>query len=75
MREYTRYLPFGFAVATTFLGILNRSGESEFNEDSVEATIREIFDEGGEKVNVELCALVIDIYRLHEKCNLTLDKM
>lgn len=75
LKEYARYLPFGLGVATTFLAIMHCSGEPPIGDDSVECTIRRIFDHGGEKVNAEFCALVVDIYRLHEKCNLTLDDM
>lgn len=75
LEEYARYLPFGLAVASSFLHTLHDQGPIDFNPAPVKETIRQIFDQGGDVVNAELCSLIVDIYRLHEKLNLTLEKL
>lgn len=74
--EYARYLPFGLAVASTFLQDLHDAHtERVISEMNLERTLRDIFDRGGETVDEELRSLVIDIYNLHEQLNLNLERM
>lgn len=77
MEEYARYLPLGLATASSFLQTLHSDEIPEFRAEdaAVAETIRLIFDKGGEKVDAELRSLLVDIYRLHEKFNLTLEKL
>lgn len=74
MEEYARCLPFGLAVATTFLQTLHETNTPNYSETRVEEIFRLIFDKGGEIVDEELRSLVVHIYRLHERLNLTLEK-
>lgn len=74
--EYARYLPFGLAVASTFLQDLHDANtERVRSEMNLERTLRDIFDRGGDVVDEELRSLVIDIYNLHEQLNLDLKRM
>lgn len=75
LKEYTRYLPFGLAIASSFLQTLHGTEPLDFNPVRVEETIRQVFDKGGDVVNAELRSIIIDIYRLHDKLNLTLEKL
>lgn len=76
MKEYVRYLPLGLVIASTFLQVLYDPDISPFLlELPLDEIVKEIFDRGGDRLNAELCGLVVDIYRLHEKFNLTLDKI
>lgn len=75
MKEYARYLPFGLHVAASFLQTLHSDGEPVFFELPLEETLRQIFDKGGEAVDAEIRSLIVDIYHLHNKFNLTLEKL
>lgn len=75
MEEYARYLPFGIAVATTFLQTLHEISAPNYDETRVEEIFRLIFDKGGEIVDEELRSLVVHTYKLYEKLNLTLEKL
>lgn len=75
LKEYVRYLPFGLVIASTFLQVLHDPDMPYVLDLPLDAIVKEIFDRGGDRLNAELCGLVVDIYRLHEKFNLTLDKI
>lgn len=75
MEEYARYLPFGLSIASSFLQILHSDEPIEFNPLPVKEVIRQIFDKGGDVVNAELHSIIIHIYRLYDKLNLTLEKL
>lgn len=70
-------MPLGLATASSFLQTLHSDEIPEFNTEdgSVAETIRLVFDKGGKVVDAELRSLLVDIYRLHEKFNLTLEKL
>ena len=74
LEEYARYLPFGLSIAASFLQILHSDGPTEFNS-SAKEVIRMIFDNGGDVVDAELSSIIIDMHRLYEKLNLTLEKL
>lgn len=74
--EYARYLPFGLAVASTFLQDLHSPNTERLKFDfKIENTIKSIFEQGGEVVNNELRSIIIDIYNLHKQLNLDLKGM
>lgn len=68
LREYVRYMPYGFSIASSFIAVclepvqdvMGRAFDpNEFEE--------RILNQGGELVNRELRALVCDMYRLFTK--------
>lgn len=73
--EYALYLPFGLVVASSFLQTLHSKEPPEFDQLPVEETIRQIFDKGGNVVDAELRSLIADIYNMHSKLNLSLEKI
>lgn len=75
MIEYARYLPFGLSVASSFLQTLHSKEPPEFEQLPVEETIRQILDKGGNVVDAELRSLIVDIYNMHNKLNLNLEKI
>lgn len=75
LQEYARYLPFGLHIAASFLQTLHSDEEPQFIEVPIEETFRNIFDKGGEVVDMELRSLIVDIYHLYDKFNLTLEKI
>lgn len=75
LEEYARYLPFGLSVASSFLQNLHTDDVEMANDQSIEENIRSVLDKGGDVVDAELRSLVVDIYRFHEKFNLTLEKL
>lgn len=69
-------MPFGFAIAASFLCMLFEPLEElpfNGNEVSIEDQIKDAYERGGERVDKELCALVYDIYTLSKKWNVELE--
>ncbi|XP_055311024.1 uncharacterized protein LOC129573705 [Sitodiplosis mosellana] len=75
LEEYARYLPFGLTIASSFLQTLHVEEPLEFAPLPVKEIVRKVLDKGGDVVDAELRAIIIDIYRLHDKLNLTLEKL
>lgn len=73
--EYAKYMPFGLSVAASFLDHLHEPREHSIWKPTVEELVRNVFDRGGRAVDDELRALVIDIYNLYTKLNLTLENL
>lgn len=75
LHEYAIYMPFGLSIAASFLPELHEP--SEFNMNRPIRTYEEIahegFTKGGASVDMELRALVVDIYNLYRKINLDLE--
>lgn len=75
-KEYARYLPFGLAVASTFLQDLHDPFITDIRAHrTIEEVIRNIFDRGGDVVNDELCSLVVNIFNLHKQLNLNFENL
>lgn len=76
LREYARMLPFGYAIAAFFLGILHNPEKSRPIDEvnSANLTEDEFFDaenmRGGKIVDYELIGLTKDIYNLYMKLNM-----
>lgn len=76
LKEYARYMPFGLAIATTFLRDLHDPLNTYVDSlTCLEEVIKNIFDRGGDVVNVELCALIVHIFKLYEQLNIKLEKV
>lgn len=69
-------MPFGLAVATTFLNHLHASpGARMESAPEIKDIIRHVFDDGGQIVDDELRSLVVDMYNLYKQLNMTLEKL
>ncbi|XP_031626583.1 uncharacterized protein LOC116342918 [Contarinia nasturtii] len=76
LKEYACYLPFGLGIASAFLQFLHDKETPNFEQKSpIKETIRFALDKGGDVVDAELRALVVDIYQLHDKLDLNLEKL
>lgn len=73
--EYARYMPFGLSIAASFLYFLHEPCENIPSEPAIEDVVRKTLDHGGKVVSDELGSLVIDIYNLYTKLNLTLEQL
>lgn len=84
LREYARYMPFGLAVAGSFLQIIAAptdvfspgEGHSidEIHDERRIAEIKsESFATGGEMIDKELRALVVDMHHLYRQLNMELE--
>lgn len=74
--EYARYMPFGLSVAASFLDHLHDPCAQPISSElTIEEIVRKAFDRGGKVVNDELRSLVIDMYNLYTKLNLTLENL
>lgn len=73
--EYCRCMPYGLSVAASFLNFLHDPSEPIPNDITVEAVVKRVFEQGGQKLNDELCSLVVDIYNLYTELNLTLENL
>lgn len=80
LMEYARYMPYGLAVAGSFLQVIIEPHNvfsqdpisSEEIGDCTEEIRRNAFAEGGEIVDRELRALVVDMYQLYEELGIEL---
>lgn len=76
LEEYCRYMPFGLSVAASFLDFLHEPNDlvpaEQLNDEQI---IQKVFDRGGQVIDDELRSLVVDIYNLYTKMNLTLEKL
>lgn len=75
LKEYACYLPLGFGIAASFLQTLHGTDTPNFDDNPIKETIRLCLEKGGDRVDAELRALVVDIHRLHQKFNLNLEKL
>lgn len=76
LEEYCRYMPYGLSVAASFLDFLHEPDDLEPAENlNVEEIVRKVFDRGGQVINDELRSLVVDMYNLYTKMNLTLERI
>lgn len=77
-REYALYLPYGLAVGASFLPILHEPDTTPFSEYS-KRTLEFYRDEGwnraGETLNVELRAIVREMYALYAELDLELEEV
>lgn len=73
--EYCRYMPFGLSVAASFLDYLHEPSEPQSSDITVEEIVQRVFERGGQVINDELGSLVIDMYNLYTKLNLTLENL
>lgn len=71
--EYARFMPFGLSIAGAFLCSLHDPRPMNFELKSEDVVLKEVFERGGESVDKELESLVVDIFRLYEKLNVTLN--
>lgn len=77
LREYVRYLPFGLTIAGSFLYSIHEPIDF-YNGDfkmSLDDTLKDAYSRGGNAIDFELCALVVDIFQLYQKLNMTLTEM
>lgn len=75
LREYAVYLPFGLSIAGFFLAALHDPSDMDMEVMmawSEEEDIRDSFERGGESVDRELRALVLEIYELHQRFGLNI---
>ncbi|GAB0091542.1 juvenile hormone-inducible protein 26 [Sergentomyia squamirostris] len=81
LKEYAKYLPFGYSIAASFMPILHCPVQDPIAEMMQYTTESENFNEmiekaltiGGEIVNRELRSLILDIYRLHKITDVTFE--
>lgn len=75
LREFTRYSPFGFTIAASFLQILHEPMDNFFvmEEMTLEETIQDTMTRGGAKLDKELAAQVYEMYKLHERFGMDLE--
>ena len=69
MREYLRLLPFGYSVAAGFIPLLHVPLEAGqcFEIEDTEETFAEFIGRGGEAVDWELRALLMDMSELRKR--------
>lgn len=86
LREYARYMPYGLAVAGSFLQIIaapkdifspteGHSVDDILDEQRIEEIKSDSFATGGEMIDRELRALVVDMYHLYSQLNMELQEM
>lgn len=77
LKEYVRYLPYGLTIAGAFLYSIHEP--TNFYDDdfkmSLDDALKDAYSRGGKAIDFELCALVVDIFQLHQKLNTTLTEM
>lgn len=73
--EYCRYLPYGLSVAASFLDFLHEPCAPTPPGIAVEEVVKKVFERGGQVIDDELRSLVVDMYDLHTKLNLPLEKL
>lgn len=74
MREYALYMPYGLAIAGSFLPDILDPEQINFEEQNQcsERAIDKAYNKGGEMVDKELRALITDMYKLYQKLGLEL---
>lgn len=78
LKEYVRFLPYGLTIAGSFLYSIHAPVDFYIADSSTitaNEVIRDAYARGGKAVDFELCALVVDMFRLHQKLNMTLAVM
>lgn len=71
LKEYTLYLPFGFHITCFFLPQMVEPSKKLF-ENFGAGMIDYVWTQGGEAVDRETRAQIIDIYNFYQKFNLNL---
>lgn len=77
LKEYVRYLPFGLTIAGSFLYSIHEPIDFYGNDlkMSMDDVFKDIYSRGGKAIDFELSALIVDIFQLHQKLNMTLSEM
>lgn len=78
LKEYVRYLPFALTIAGSFLYSIHEPNDfygTDFKDLPEDVILKDIYSRGGKAVDFELCALVVDIFKLYQKLNMTLTEM
>lgn len=86
LKEYARYMPYGLTIAGSFLQIIaaptdifssteGHSIDQILDEKRIEAIEIDSFTTGGEMIDKELRALVVDMYHLYSQLNMELEEM
>lgn len=67
-------MPFGLSIAGSFLPVLHEPQEFDMTQPirTFSEITKEGFERGGEVVDAELRALVVDMYNLYQELNLDL---
>ncbi|XP_055694888.1 uncharacterized protein LOC129796818 [Lutzomyia longipalpis] len=80
LKEYAKYLPFGYSIAASFIPILHfpiadpiaEMQDFTLDNENFEELLAKNLNLGGETVNRELRALILDIYSLQKITGVTL---
>lgn len=75
LREYAKYMPFGLTIAGAFLPALHDPQEFDMAHRPMrtyDEISKEGYERGGTAVDIELRALVVDMYNLYQELNLDL---
>ncbi|CAO1441277.1 unnamed protein product [Diamesa tonsa] len=78
LREYARLSMYGYIIASSFLQILH-DPEEGIDWAAIDRTVgiewfvQKAYKQGGEPVNFELCGLICDMWKLHQKLNIDLE--
>lgn len=74
LKEYALHLPFGLSIAASFVMLLHVPVEDGWSPDDINEAedIDDAYNRGGEVVDRELRALVVDTYNFYKKLNLNL---
>lgn len=75
MREYAEYAPFGLSISSSFLLFLHAPDLMTFEEfatiDLVD-DVKNSYERGGELIDRELRALVVEMYELQQRFGVAL---
>lgn len=83
LKEYARYMPYGLAVAGSFLQILMAPTDvvseepqtiGQITDERIEEIRIKSFTSGGEVVDMELRSLVVDMYQLYTELGMELEE-
>lgn len=78
LKEYVRYLPYGLTIAGSFLYLIHEPIDNLYDDHfkmSLDDVLKDAYSRGGKIIDFELCALVVDIFKLHQQLNMTLTEM